>query len=71
MGEKASAFLKGGCGCLVLFALVAGCAVVLGGRAHIDIGGGVLLFVGGGLIGLVVLWIYNRGRDDRDDGSGS
>ena len=65
MGEKASAFAKGGCGCLVAFAVFAGIALLLGGSAHIDIGGAVLLFVMGGLLGLLVLWIYNKGKRDR------
>jgi hypothetical protein len=39
--------------------------VVLGGRAYIDIGGAALLFVIGGVVGLVVLAIYNKGRHDR------
>ena len=65
MGEKASAFAKGGCGCLVAFAVLAGIALLLGGSAHIDIGGAVLLFVMGGLLGLLVLWIYNKGKRDR------
>ena len=65
MGEKSNAFLKGGCGCLVLFAVLAGIAVLMGGAARIDLGGAIFLFVIGGLIGLVVLWIYNKGKRDR------
>lgn len=62
MGEKVNAFGKGGCGCLVAFALFAGFSLLLGGTAFIDIGGAILLFVIGGLLGLLVLWIYNRGK---------
>lgn len=65
MGEKTVAFAKGGCGCLLAFAVVAFVTVILGGSAHIDIGGAVMLFVVGGVIGLVVLAIYNKGRRDR------
>ena len=65
MGEKFEAFGKGGCGCLIVFAVCAGIAVLLGGRAHIDLGGAILLFVIGGVIGLVVLAIYNKGKRDR------
>lgn len=65
MGEKAEAFAKGGCGCLVAFAVFALIAVVIGGSAHIDLGGAVLLFVIGGVIGLVVLAVYNKGRRER------
>jgi hypothetical protein len=64
MGDKSTAFAKGGCGCLLAFAALALIAVVLGGSAHIDIGGAILLFVIGGVIGLVVLAIYNKGRRD-------
>lgn len=65
MGEKSNAFVKGGFGCLVVFAIFAGIALLLGGTAHIDIGGAILLFIIGGLIGLLILWIYNKGRRDR------
>lgn len=65
MGEKTHAFAKGGCGCLTAFAIIAGLALLAGGRAHIDIGGAILLFVCGGFIGLFVLWIYNKGKCDR------
>ena len=58
--------MKGGCGCLLLFAVFALLAVMFGGRAHIDAGGFVMLFVIGGLLGLIVLAIYSRGRHDRD-----
>lgn len=64
MGEKASAFGKGGCGCLVAFAVFAAVALLLGGSAHIDLGGAILLFVIGGMLGLLVLWIYNKGNRD-------
>ncbi|MFO1522369.1 MAG: hypothetical protein U1G05_10075 [Kiritimatiellia bacterium] len=39
-------------------------AVLFGGRAHLDLGGVLMLFVIGGLLGLLVLWIYNLGRKD-------
>ncbi len=67
MGEKGTAFAKGGCGCLVAFAAIALIAVILGGSAHIDAGGAILLFAIGGVLGLIVLAIYNRGRRDVDD----
>jgi hypothetical protein len=66
MGEKGRAFLKGGAGCLIAFAVIALLAVLFGGTAHIDVGGAILLFVIGGLIGIVVLAIYNKGRRDAD-----
>jgi hypothetical protein len=69
MSERSKAFVKGGCGCLLLFAAVAFLALVTGGTAHIDPCGAVILFVLGGLIGLVVLAIYNKGK--RDAGSPS
>ena len=61
MGEKGEAFVKGGCGCLIGFLLIGLFFVLIGGRMHIDIGGAVALFVIGGIIGLVVLAIYNKG----------
>ncbi len=68
MGEKTGAFAKGGCGCLVAFAVLGMLAVIVGGNVHIDAGGACLLFVIGGLIGLVVLAVYNKGK--RDHGRG-
>ena len=58
------AFFKGGCGCLSIFAVLGLLAVLLGGRVHADICGLAALFVIGGIIGLIVLAIYNRGRRD-------
>lgn len=62
--EQAGAFAKGGCGCLIAFAVIALFFVLIGGSAHIDVGGAICLFVGGGLIGLLVLWVYNKGKQD-------
>lgn len=59
-----TAFVKGGCGCLVIFAGLAFLSVLFGGHAHADIGGLILLFVIGGVIGLIVFAIYNKGRKD-------
>ena len=64
---KGQAFVKGGCGCLLVFAVMALIAVLFGGRAHADVGGIVILFLIGGVIGLVALAIYNRGRRDAGD----
>jgi len=64
MGEKGPAFAKGGFGCLLAFAVLALLAVCAGGHAHINLGGAICLFVVGGLVGLVVLAIYNKGRRD-------
>lgn len=64
MGEKSQAFVKGGCGCLVAFAVLALVVVLVGGRVRIDLGGAVCLFVVGGLIALVILAVYNKGRRD-------
>ncbi|MCX6850923.1 MAG: hypothetical protein NTY98_18585 [Verrucomicrobia bacterium] len=61
---KGQAFAKGGCGCLLLFAAISILVLIFGGSVHIDAGGAVMLFVFGGLAGLVVLTIYNRGRHD-------
>jgi hypothetical protein len=56
--------VKGGCGCLVLFLAVGLLAVLFGGSMRIDAGGAILLFVIGGVVGLIVLAIYNKGRND-------
>jgi len=71
MGEKGSAFAKGGLGCLAAFAVAAVLAIVVGGSAHIDLGGALLLFAIGGVIGLVVLAIYNKGKRDAGGGGHS
>ena len=67
MSEQLKAFGKGGCGCLVAFAVIALLAVLIGGSATIDLGGAIMLFVIGGVIGLVVLAIYNKGHRNRID----
>jgi hypothetical protein len=71
MASSGGAFFKGGCGCLVVFFLIGFIAVALGGRMHIDAGGFICLFVCGGLLGLLVLAIYNmgvrEGQDQNDD----
>ena len=64
MAQEGKAFLKGGLGCLVIFAVMAVLAVLFGGRAHIDLGGFVILLVIGGVIGLIANWIYQKGRRD-------
>ncbi len=61
MDKQGQAFVKGGCGCLIAFFLIGLCFVVVGGQMHIDIGGAIALFVIGGIVGLVVLAIYNKG----------
>jgi hypothetical protein len=61
MASTGSAFVKGGCGCVVAFLVVGLVAVMLGGSMHIDLGGAIMLFVIGGVIGLVALAIYNSG----------
>ena len=65
MGEKSEAFAKGGCGCLVAFLVIGLFFVLIGGHMHIDIGGAIMLFVIGGVIGLVVLFIYNKGKKSK------
>jgi hypothetical protein len=65
------AFVKGGCGCIVAFLVIGLLFVAVGGSMHVDIGGAILLFVIGGVIGLVVQAVYSRGyregRGQRDD----
>ena len=62
---KATAFAKGGAGCIVLFIVLGVIAVLVGGNVHADLGGIVLLFVIGGVLGLVYRFIYNKGRDSK------
>ena len=64
MGDKGSAFTKGGLGCLGAFVVIAVLVLLLGGRVHIDVGGAICLFVFGGLVGLGIYLIYQRGRRD-------
>lgn len=64
MENGGSAFVKGGCGCIVAFLVVGLLAVSFGGSMHIDLVGAILLFLIGGVIGLVLLAAYNRGRRD-------
>lgn len=66
MGDKSQAFAKGGCGCLIAFAVIGVLVLAIGGSVHIDPLGAVCLFVVGGLIGLGVLMIYNKGKNDAD-----
>lgn len=60
--DRSSAFIKGGVGCLIAFLVFALFAVLLGGTAHVDFFGVLLLFVIGGLLGLLVRFIHNKGR---------
>jgi membrane protease YdiL (CAAX protease family) len=64
MANEGKAFVKGGLGCLVAFIVLALLAVLLGGSAHMDLGGLILLLVIGGVIGLIVNWIYQKGKND-------
>ena len=56
--------MKGGGGCLLAFFALALLAVMAGGEANIDAGGVIVLFVGGGIVGIIVVAIYNKGRKD-------
>ena len=70
MASSGGAFIKGGCGCLVVFFVIGLLCVAIGGSMHIDLGGFICLFVCGGLLGLLVLAIYNSGvrkGQDRDN----
>lgn len=58
------AFLKGGLGCLVAFVVLGGACVAIGGSMYIDFGGAVILFLLGGIGGLIVNAVYHRGRRD-------
>lgn len=65
MSEKGSAFLKGGVGLLAAF-LIAGLVMILLGRTlEVSVGGFVLLFLVGGIIGLVSWALYDRSRREK------
>ncbi len=66
MANEGKAFLKGGAGCFVVFIVLGIFAVIFGGTVHLDAGGFIVLLVIGGLIGLAVNWIYQKGRRDAD-----
>ncbi len=68
MPEGGKAFAKGSIGCIAAFFILAILAVAVGGQAHIDAGGFIMLIVIGGIIGLVVNYIYQKGK--RDAGGG-
>jgi Na+/melibiose symporter-like transporter len=67
VSKKSDAFVKGGCGCLIAFILVGLLVVLFGGRMHLDIGGAIILFGIGGVVGLVFLAVYAKGKRDRSD----
>jgi hypothetical protein len=54
VGGPSRAFVRGGCGCILGFLCVGIVVVALGGSAHADLGGLVLLFLIGGAAGLCV-----------------
>ena len=59
-----AAFAKGGCGCLVVFVVLAFLAVLLGGHVRADIRGLLFIFFSGGFVGLLFFSAYNKGRRD-------
>jgi hypothetical protein len=61
MTHPSGAFLRGGVGCLVAFLAIGFLFVLCGGSMHIDFGGVILLFVVGGIIGLIVYAVYRKG----------
>ena len=63
VGEKTEAFGKGGCGCLIAFLIVGCLTLLVGGRVRIDLGGAIILFIIGGVIGLVFLAVFNKGKN--------
>ncbi|MEO5916967.1 MAG: hypothetical protein ABIS50_22250 [Luteolibacter sp.] len=68
MADQGKAFVKGGVGCFVVFVVAAVLVLICGGSAHLDLGGVVILFVIGGVIGMVANWIYQKGRKDAGEG---
>lgn len=64
MPNEGQAFIKGGIGCFIVFIACAFIAVLFGGSAHLDFFGAILLLLIGGIIGLIVNWIYQKGKKD-------
>jgi len=72
MTQPGGAFLKGGFGCLLAFIAIGLLFVMCGGSMHINLGGAILLFVIGGVLGLIGYAIFNRGyQQGRRETSGS
>jgi hypothetical protein len=68
MTQPGGELLKGGCGCLVAFLAIGLLFVMCGGSMHIDLGGAILPFVIGGILGLIGYAIFNKGyRRGRED----
>jgi len=61
---EGQAFLKGGCGCLLAFAVLSVLVALIGGRVRVGLGGFIILFIIGGAFGLILLAAYMRGRRD-------
>ena len=59
-----AAFVKGGVGCILAFLVIGAFFVLFGGYMYLDLGGVLLLFVIGGVIGLIVNAIYRKGASD-------
>ena len=67
MEGKGKAAGLGGLGCVGVFIAFAVLALLFGGNAHLDFGGLLMLLAIGAVIGLIVNWIYQKGK--RDAGS--
>ena len=62
MATGGQAFFKGGFGCIALFFVVGILCVAIGGHMYVDLGGLLILLVIGGVIGLIINAVYNKGR---------
>lgn len=60
-GSGCGAFTKGGCGCLVAVFACGLLVALIGGRFHIDLGGILVVFGIGGVVGLIVTAVYKKG----------
>lgn len=55
------AFIWGGLSTVVIFSVLVVISLAVGGVAHVEFGGLLLLFALGGVIGIIVRAIYNKG----------
>jgi ribosomal protein L40E len=56
--------MKGGCGCLTLFGIMAFFAILARGRVHVSFFGLLFIFLIGGVIGRILFSSYEKGQKE-------